>query len=143
LLRQQSLPTINKSFRSLLVEAKENRFFILKKGDYMPEFQIDGYAFREWSSRPTNNLNPGVAVAGVYLYQGGNYRGYIYFFPDGTPLAPPVFDAANGRIFLHLNLSQFHGTMEILRTEKPLYVYYIDPSNAALRSGVEPTGEEE
>jgi hypothetical protein len=109
----------------------------------MPEFPVDGYAFRQWSSRPTTNLNPGVAVAGVYLYQGANYRGYIYFFPDGTPLAAPVYDAANGRVFLHVNLSQFQGTMEMLRTEKPLYVYYNDVSNAALRSGVEPTGEEE
>lgn len=109
----------------------------------MPEFEIDGYAFRQWSSRPTTNLNPGVAVAGVYVYQGAIYRGYIYFFPDGTPLAPAVYDGVNGRVFLHLNLCQLQGTMDMLRTEKPLYVYFNDASNAALRSGVEPTGEEE
>jgi len=109
----------------------------------MAEFLIDGYAFRQWSSRPTTNLNPGVAVAGIYLYQGHNYRGYIYFFPDGTPLAPAVFDSVNGRVFLHLNLCQLQGTMDMVRTEKPLYVYYNDGTNAALRSGVEPIGEEE
>lgn len=109
----------------------------------MAEYLIDGYAFRQWSSRSTTNLNSGVAVAGVYLYQGASYRGYIYFFPDGTPLAPPVFDAANGRVFLHLNLCQLQGTMDMFRTEKPLYVYFNDVNNAALRSGVEPTGEEE
>ncbi|HWI93038.1 MAG TPA: hypothetical protein VNT20_17295 [Flavisolibacter sp.] len=109
----------------------------------MAEFLIDGYALRQWSSRSTTNLNPGVAVAGIYLYQGASYRGYIYFFPDGTQLAAPVFDAANGRVFLHFNLCQLHETMEMLRTEKPLYVYYNDINNAALRSGVEPMGEEE
>jgi hypothetical protein len=109
----------------------------------MPEYAVDGYALRLWSSRPTTNLSPGVAVAGIYLYEGTTYRGYLYFFPDGTPLAPPVFDSANGRIFIHLNLSQFEAVSEIVRTEKPLYVYYQSPTNAALRSGQEPVGEEE
>ena len=109
----------------------------------MAEYLIDGYALRQWSSRPTTNLNPGVAVAGIYLYQGNNYRGYIYFFPDGTPLAAPVFDGVNGRVFLHLNLCQLEGTMDMMRNEKPLYVYFNDINNAALRSGLEPVGEEE
>jgi hypothetical protein len=107
------------------------------------EFLVDGYASRTWSSRPTTNLNPGVAVSGIYLYEGGTYRGYLYFFPDGTPLAPPVFDSAAGRIFIHLNLSQLSGVLDLLRYEKPVYVYYYGPTNAALRTGVEPVGEEE
>ena len=109
----------------------------------MAEFLIDSYATRLWSSRATTNLSPGTAVAGLYLYEQAAYRGYVYFFPDGTQLAPPVFDAANGRVFLHFNLSQFAATLEMLRTEKPIYVYYLSPTNAALRSGMEPVGEEE
>lgn len=109
----------------------------------MAQYEIDGYALRIWSSRPVTNLSPGVAVAGIYLYQGKDYRGYVYFFPDGTPLSPPIHDSSAGRIFLHLNLSQFHSVMEMMRTEEPIYVYYYGPTNAALRSGVEPTGEEE
>jgi hypothetical protein len=109
----------------------------------MAQFKIDGYATRLWTSRPTTNLSPGTAVAGIYLYEGNTYRGYVYFFPDGTPLAPAVFHSASGRIFLHFNLSQFHVTLEMLRTEKPIYIYYQGPTNAALRSGKEPVGEEE
>jgi hypothetical protein len=109
----------------------------------MAEYTIDGYAIRMWSSRPTTNLSPGTAVAGIYLYEGTTYRGYVYFFPDGTSLAAPVFDSANGRIFLHFNLSQFHAVTEMVKTEKPIYVYYFGPTNAALRSGAEPVGEEE
>jgi hypothetical protein len=109
----------------------------------MPEYAVDGYALRMWSSRPTTNLSPGVAVTGIYLYEGNTYRGYVYFFPDGTPLAPPVLDAAAGRVFLHYNLSEFHAVMDVVRNEKPLYLYYLSPSNAALRSGQEPVGEEE
>ena len=109
----------------------------------MAGYNIDGYSVRLWSSRPTTNLSPGTAVAGIYLYEGNTYRGYVYFFPDGTPLAAPVHDPANGRIFLHFNLSQLHAVTEILRTEKPIYLYYVSPTNAALRTGKEPVGEEE
>lgn len=109
----------------------------------MAVYTIDTYAVRMWSSRPTTDLNPGIAVAGIYLYQGGTYRGYAYFFPDGTPLAPPVIDSTNGRIFVHFNLSQFDGTLQMLREEKPIYLYEFGSSNVGLMTGVEPTGEEE
>lgn len=107
------------------------------------EYKIDGYAVRLWSSRPTTERSPGTGVAGVYLYDGDTYRGYVYFYPDGTPLASPVHDAVSGRIFLHLNLCQFHAVMDMLRAEHPIYLYYASPANAALRTGKEPVGEEE
>lgn len=109
----------------------------------MAQYNVEEYALRVWSTRPTTNLSPGVAVAGIYLYGEKNYRGYVYFFPDGTPLAPPIHDSTDGRVFLHLNLSQFHAVLEMVRTEKPLYVYYQSPTNAGLMSGHEPVGEEE
>lgn len=109
----------------------------------MPTYKVDRYSVRMWSSRPTTNLSPGTAVCGVYLYEGGNYKGYVYFFPDGTALNPPVFDAGSGRVFLHFNLIQFHPTMDMLRYESPMYLYYTSPTNAGLRSGMEPVGEEE
>ena len=109
----------------------------------MAQYAIDGYALRLWSSRSTTNLSPGTAVSGIYLYEGNKYRGYVYFFPDGTSLAAPVYDSTNGRVFLHFNLSQFHSTMDLLRNEKPIYLYYVSPTHAALRSGKEPVGEEE
>ena len=109
----------------------------------MATYTIDTYSVRMWSSRPTTNLNPGVAVAGIYLYEAGTYRGYVYFFPDGTPLAPPVIDSTNGRIFVHFNLSQFAGVAQMLREEKPIYLYEFGVTNAGLMTGSEPTGEEE
>lgn len=109
----------------------------------MPQYKIDGYAIRMWSSRPTTNLSPGTAVAGIYLYEAKTYRGYVYFFPDGTPLSPAVHHSATGRVFLHFNLSQFHATMEMLRKEAPIFLFYKSPTNAALYCGREPVGEEE
>ena len=109
----------------------------------MPSFNVDSYSVRMWSSRPTTNLSPGTAVAGIYLYEGNNYRGYVYFFPDGTELAPPVYHSSSNRAFLHFNLSQFYATVELLRNEKPIYLYYFSPTNAGLYTGKEPTGEDE
>jgi hypothetical protein len=112
-------------------------------GDHMPEYKIDGYALRLWSSKPTTHLSCSSAVAGIYMYQGETYRGYIHFYPDGTPLASPYYDKEKGCIYLHFNLSQFDATMDTLRTEDNVHVYYRSSEKAALRSGKDPTGKEE
>lgn len=109
----------------------------------MPAYKISSYSVRMWSSRPTTNLSPGVAVAGIYLYEGDSYRGYVYFYPNGTPLASPVFHSSTNQAFLHFNLSELESTIDLLRTEEPVYLYYFSPSNAGLYTGKEPTGEEE
>lgn len=108
----------------------------------MPSYTIDNYSVRMWSSRRTNNLSPGTALAGIYLYEGNTYRGYAYFFADDTPLSQPVFQEP-GRVFVHYNLSQFSAVLEILRNEKPVYLFHFSPSNAGLQTGREPVGEEE
>lgn len=108
----------------------------------MTTFRIDGYAVRLWSSRRTTNLSPGTAVAAIYLYEGNIFRGHILFFPDGTPLSPPS-EHPNSRIFLNFNLCQFEATIETLRNESPIYLDYYSSTNAALRTGKEPVGEEE
>jgi len=46
-------------------------------------------------------------------------------------------------VFLHFNLSQLDAVLDTMRNEKPLYAFYSAQDNAGLRSGVEPTGEEE
>ena len=106
-------------------------------------YEIDEYQVIMWSSRPTTDLNPNIAVAGIHLFQAGVHRGYAYFYPDGTPLAPPVIDSANGRVFVHYNLSQLAGVLQMVREERPLYLYEFEPTNAGLTTNLEPTGEEE
>jgi len=109
----------------------------------MATYTIDTYEVRIPSSRPTTELNPLKAVAGIYLYEGGQYRGYAYFFHDGTPQAPAIVDDANGQIYVHYNLSQFAAILQLLREEEPVYLYGFDPTYAGLQTGGEPTGEEE
>ena len=106
-------------------------------------YEIDQYQVRMWSSRPTTELNPDQAVAGIFLYEGGVFRGYAYFHPDGTALAPPGIDSVEGVVSVHYNLSQLAGVLQMVREERPLYLYEFEPTNAGLASGMEPTGEEE
>jgi len=77
------------------------------------------------------------------LYEGSTFRGYAYFFPDGTALSPPAIDDVNGAIYVHYNLSQFVGVLQMLREEQPVYLYEFGTTNAGLMTGQEPTGEEE
>jgi hypothetical protein len=41
------------------------------------------------------------------------------------------------------NLSQLIGVLQLLREERPVYLYESGPDNAGLMTGGEPTGEEE
>ena len=124
--------------RVLSVKGKYPKEKEVKK---LTQYKIDEYAIRVWSSRSTTSL--GRAVAGIYLYEGGKYRGHVYFFPDGTTLDPSVHHTATGLILHNFNLCQFHAVMEMLRNEKPIYLYYFDTQNAGLMCGREPVGEEE
>ena len=82
-------------------------------------------------------------MAGIYFYEKGKYRGYAYFFADDTPLSPAVHHSSTGRTYVHYNISQFDAITAIVREEKPIYLYYLSPTNAGLQTGREPVGEEE
>ena len=99
---------------------------------------IDRYEVLMWSSRP---MTAGAPVVGIWLYGPAEALGYAYFFLDGTQLQPPVID--QGFIALHYNLALFGPILQILREESPVYLYEFGTSNAGLKTGTEPTGEEE
>lgn len=105
-------------------------------------FKIDRYWVRMWSSRSTTSANSG-AVAGIFLYSGDAYCGYVYFYPDGTELDPPVIDRETSKIYVHFNLSQLDAVLTLLREEQPVYLYEEGPQNVGLETDSEPTGEEE
>ena len=102
------------------------------------EYPIDSIAVRQWSSRSTNGGSTGVAVAGVYLFEGETYRGYIYFYPDGTELRPPAINLAQGQIQLHFNLSQYNSTLDLLHNEGAVALYYASSTDAGLKTGKDP-----
>jgi hypothetical protein len=114
----------------------------------MPQSKVDMYRLFIYSSRPTIIHDPNQKVAKIRCYKETTpktfkYSGEIYFYSDGTLLLPAEYDADNDLIFLRFNLCQFDATIEVLRTEQPLYLYYASGTDAYLRGGPEPTGEEE
>lgn len=102
------------------------------------EYPIDNIAVRQWSSRSTNGGSTGVAVAGVYFFQGETYRGYVYFYPDGTELHPPAINLGQGQIQLHFNLSQYVSTLELLHNGQAVTLYYASSTDAGLKTGRDP-----
>ena len=44
---------------------------------------------------------------------------------------------------MHYNLSQLAGVLQMVREERPLYLYEFGPTNAGLATNIEPTGKEE
>ena len=80
----------------------------------------------------------------VYMNDGSNkYRGYIDFIEDYSGSKKFVIHA-NGVINAFMPLEKLHISLDILRNEKPVY-FAVDEAHdwAALKTGLEPTGEEE
>ena len=81
----------------------------------------------------------------VRLYMRDNndqYRGYIDFREEYS--GPDFTVHPNGIVNAYMPLKKLHYTLDILRNEKPVY-YSVNEQYgwAALKTGLEPTGEEE
>lgn len=107
----------------------------------MTEYQIDSFSLRQWSSRTLPS--PGVALAGIYLFEEDQYRGDIYFYADGTDLKRPNHDDITGRIHLHCSIAQYAITLDMLRNESSVVLYFNSRTDAGLRSGRDPFAVED
>lgn len=104
--------------------------------------KVDEYAVRMLSPRSITDLHPDLYVAAIDLYdETHEYRGTARFHPDGTDLKSPEVDS-DGRAMVHFNLSQFQGTIDMLRNEKPVH-FFASTTFGCLSTGREPVGEEE
>jgi hypothetical protein len=73
----------------------------------------------------------------------GKYRGYIDFIKDYSGANKFILHP-NGIINAFMPLEKLHPTLDVLRNEKPVYFSVNETYNwAALKTGLEPTGEEE
>ena len=80
----------------------------------------------------------------VYMHDDANaYRGYIDFIAGYSSTQKFVVHP-NGIINAFMPLDRLHLTLDILRHEKPVFFTVNPTANwAALKTGEEPTGEEE
>jgi hypothetical protein len=104
--------------------------------DPMISFVIGSYQFFELAGK-----NQPVRV---YMNDhSGRYRGYIDFVKDYSGTQDFILHS-NGIINAFMPLDKLHPTLDILRNEKPVYFAVNEAYNwAALKTGYEPTGEEE
>ena len=81
----------------------------------------------------------------IFLYRAdGNFAAEVYFYEEGVTMPPPSGPAASGSITLTYRSNRFDSVMDILRNEKPVYVYYDEGGgNGGIATHVEPVGEGE
>ena len=102
----------------------------------MSEYHIDSFAIRQWSSR--HMPNKGVAMGGIYLFEGDRYCGDIYFYAAGTDLKRPSLHESTGRIHLHFFITQYAMILDMLRNEEEIVLYFDSATDAGLHSGRDP-----
>jgi len=79
----------------------------------------------------------------VHLYNDQTIVGSIYFKPEGTALQPALLEST-GKIVLQYPMNLLEATMQMIRYEKPLYIWYSNPGVAYIGTfGQEPVGEQE
>jgi hypothetical protein len=96
---------------------------------------IDRYSILAWSSKSTAQPGP---VVGILFWAADRRLGQAYFYPDGAPLDPPGYDEEYDMIELRFTLSLFPAILQMLREEKPVYLF-----RDRLDTDAEPVGEEE
>ena len=85
-------------------------------------------------------------VARIYLYDDDNKSlGIVYFVKDGRPVPDnSAVETSNPkRAYLRYNERLLPRITDMLRNEKPCWVYYYGPTYAAVQTSAEPVGEEE
>ena len=98
-----------------------------------PSGLIDGYSV-------IHSSRDGMRRIGVK--RGATYVADLFFHPDAAAL--PADSLVDGHISMHYRRSDFADVLDLLRNEKPLYLWYQGPNNDnGLWSGDEPVGEGE
>jgi len=102
----------------------------------MITFTIGNYEIMEFMGKDK--------VVRVYMYDDNNqYRGYMDFIKEYGGTTNFIVHS-NGIINAFISLDKLHLTLDILRNEKPVYFSVNQAYNwAAIKTGREPTGEEE
>jgi hypothetical protein len=80
----------------------------------------------------------------IGLIAGSTYVGQLIFMPNGSTL--PADGVKNGQVQLYYHLDDFENAIDLLRNEKPMYMFY-NGSGGGFENGIqtlkEPVGEGE
>lgn len=95
----------------------------------MTQMRIDAYEVLY----SANGFAPRIA-----LKNAGNYVGQMIFMPNGTTL--PADSIVNKQAQLHYHLDDFQNAIDLLRNEKPIYMYY-NGSGGGFENGIRTMSE--
>jgi hypothetical protein len=90
----------------------------------MAQMRIDSYEVLY----SANSFSPRIA-----LKNAGNYIGQLLFLPNGAAL--PADTVVNKQAQLHYHLEHFQNVVDLLRNEKPIYMYY-NGSGGGFENGI-------
>src|ERR1044072_3742926 len=95
----------------------------------MAQMRIDAYEVLY----SANSFAPRIA-----LKNAGNHVGQMIFMPNGAEL--PADSVVNNQAQLHYHLDDFHNAVDLLRNEKPIYMYY-NGSGGGFETGIRAMNE--
>jgi hypothetical protein len=90
----------------------------------MPLTRVDAYEV----FYSANSFSPRIG-----LKHAGEFIGQLVFRPNGTTL--PVDANANGQVTLYYHLDDFQNAIDLLRNEKPVYLYF-NGSGGGFENGI-------
>ncbi len=98
----------------------------------MTEHLIDSYAI--------------YAITGTHrtcirFFERDILRGSVCFYPDDASLADARLES-DETIHLNMRVNRLSPILDIVRHEKPLYIFYNSPEMAGIRSGREAIGDD-
>jgi|OpeIllAssembly_1097287.scaffolds.fasta_scaffold695382_1 hypothetical protein len=84
-------------------------------------------------------------LAHIRLFGETSEIALIQFHPDGASLPEPEFETTASHKKMHMPICRLHAVMDMLRTEKPCYVYCsrVAGNVVYISTGREPVGEQE
>ena len=74
----------------------------------------------------------------IGLKNAGNFVGQMIFHPNGTAL--PADTIVNNQVQLHYHLDDFPNAIDLLRYEKPIYMFY-NGSGGGFENGIRTMSE--
>lgn len=95
----------------------------------MAQVRVDAYEVLY----SANSFSPRIA-----LKNAGNYIGQMIFLPNGAAL--PADTLVNKQAQLHYHLDDFQNAVDLLRNEKPIYMYY-NGSGGGFENGIRTMSE--
>jgi len=95
----------------------------------MAQTRIDAYEV----FYSANSFSPRIG-----LKNAGNFVGQMIFHPNGAAL--PADTITNNQVQLHYHLDDFQNAVDLLRNEKPIYMYY-SGSGGGFENGIKTMSE--